>query len=459
MKSQKKTIIIILSIFTILAIATTAIAIYFTNQTKTETQIASNENIMQNTQETETVQKLPNETNLTVLPTNTYNQNQLKVEYYYSVNGKIKKEDELSEDEIDEISEDYVSAAYIQINGLKNKNVENKINNEIKAKYTELSKKYKTIQMQETGNFADMLSIYIEAADSDEEYKQYGLNFRLDTGEHIKFEDLFINSAPIKNILTTAAQKRLAMSMGAEQIDTIANAKDVDYTNLENKLFEMMQHYEHDEEKQFYISPDEINIMLDSPTVTIKLFDIYDQIAMYKRYLSPVSLYENDNIKYKGLFAFTDRTYNFNSKDIYYYQFGKVTDNLFVDIAIKDYKDKSEKVKKEYVSNIKSILEKVKNMAEKNKDNKFIYVCMDDRGEYDIEKNYNDQELLNYIASTNREYTSSPDGSEISASSYSNADDKITKNYYYYNGNFIEEEEYENLTQEEEYDESEEYEE
>ena len=107
-----------------------------------------------------------------------------------------------------------IEASFIQIDGLKNKNVENKINNEIKRtieKIIEDEKKanpeYKSIRVIAEyvhSNSADLISISLSQVTriSDDEYIhdnfKDSLNFRLDTGEKLKFEDLFTPDANIK---------------------------------------------------------------------------------------------------------------------------------------------------------------------------------------------------------------------------------------------------------------------
>ena len=105
-----------------------------------------------------------------------------------------------------------------EISGLKNKQIQNKINSEIENVLDELINKNEIndkqiesifISANVDGNFSDVISvsIYKTIYFSEEKYEftENGVSFRLDTGEKIKFSDLFTEDASIKNIISQSA--------------------------------------------------------------------------------------------------------------------------------------------------------------------------------------------------------------------------------------------------------------
>ena len=171
-KKLKKTIIGLI-IFTIVAVSTTAILIIEKNKP---------ENI------TPDIPKENSEKEIGTKRNQKYNQNDLEI---------IRKN-------VDGIVE-YNS---IRISGLKNKEIENKINNEIAQTEEEFvnllsnfeTDKHRYINEYVAANFSNILSISMEASSygsSDSIEKKKYLNYDLTTGNKIELKDLFLPNADI----------------------------------------------------------------------------------------------------------------------------------------------------------------------------------------------------------------------------------------------------------------------
>ena len=113
-----------------------------------------------------------------------------------------------------------VKVTYIQVSGLKNEEVQESINTQIKERINKIvdsnnfknnsdNSAYITCSVQ--SNFSDVLSIKVFARFKEGFNKSYGLNFRLDNGEKIKLNDLFVYNAPKKNIITKSAYRSFAL--------------------------------------------------------------------------------------------------------------------------------------------------------------------------------------------------------------------------------------------------------
>ena len=144
---------------------------------------------------------------------------------------------------------------YAQISGLKDKDMESRINTLLKNKALEKMYKYLDdpnvmrvdVDTYVYGNFSNLLSIEVFTSltlpdkdeygyhlyDSDVEY----FNFRLDTGEQIKFKDLFVEGTSIKSILSQAIYRELAWNYMAVDDEFNEDLTNTDYSEIETKVF------------------------------------------------------------------------------------------------------------------------------------------------------------------------------------------------------------------------------
>lgn len=277
-----------------------------------------------------------------------------------------------------------VEIRYYQISGLKNKGVENKINKEIeqlalncyKDKVKNLNEVVNIqISMWEASNFADTisfeLSYYAKIDNDDDDFYQgtQGLNYDLNTGEKITIDKVFTSDAPIENVLRKSAYYSLIENHVEESL--AGDLTVLDYGNIEDDIAEIIYAYKSGKITEFYYTPREIYMFHDDRTITIDMKDYSEYIAIYNRYLSKESLYENDNIGIKNIYTLARRY-----KDVFYYENYQNENNYFIDISIDFQSAESDEFAKKIVDDkiveIEKEIEKVKQKVAQNPDNFYI---------------------------------------------------------------------------------------
>ncbi|MBQ2835254.1 MAG: hypothetical protein IJE68_00225 [Clostridia bacterium] len=355
-KTTKAKVIFVL-VFSIICIITTILLVLYKN---IEIEEISNTDVIQ-----ETSDKVKEKDVLGIDLEGTYNQNDLVIE-----EASVTKEN--------------VEIRYFQISGLKNKIIENKINKEIehialnwyKEEITNLNEVINVyVSMWNSANFADTISFNINYVakidDNDDGFYQgfKGINYDLNSGEKITIDKMFTSDAPIENILRQAAYYDIASSKTEDNLagDLVVS----DYGEIEDEIFEIINSYKKGEITDFYYSPQAIYLVYqdNEKTLSIEMEDYAEYIAIYNRYLSKESLYENNNVGMKNLYTLSNRY-----KDIYYYQNYQKADNYFIEISI-DFQSTQDdqfakKLVQDKISAIESEIEKVKQKGIENP-NKF----------------------------------------------------------------------------------------
>lgn len=205
---------------------------------------------------------------------------------------------------------------YDQISGLKNATIENKINEEIKR--TAMSFKSKLLENPDfdrisisayvLGNFSDVLSVQVSYSltnsSNDYKYDFSGLNYRLDTGERLKFSDLFMKNTSIKHIVGQAIYEACAWEHAYNNEDFGgANFDNTDYGYIENQTFKLMAEYNRNSNIDFHFSEKEIYIKIKEYQIPIKMKNYYEDIAIYTAFRKD-NLYLNKNIQ-RDFYAFS----------------------------------------------------------------------------------------------------------------------------------------------------------
>lgn len=212
-----------------------------------------------------------------------------------------------------------ISINYFQISGLKDKEIENKINKLIEEKITNLlpPEEVKSdeisriiINLWDYGNYSNLLSSYInkyiEYTDGTSKDIQYGMNINLITGEEIAFEDLFTPDASIKNIITQSAYNSICKNIKAEFFDTgtfILEDEIVDYSQVENLSCKVLKEVETNSEKNFYFTNFSIYLITSLGNIEIAMIDFYEYINIFNIARSEESLYENGD-KQENIYVF-----------------------------------------------------------------------------------------------------------------------------------------------------------
>lgn len=346
-----------------------------------------------------------------------FNYNDLTVSNYYEIDGVVTQE-----------SSNPTSSIYqlIKIEGLKDKEIENKINEEIKNTVYEKAKidssGKKTCYARVDGNFSNILSITVYTYEGNK-MNSYGLNYDLNTGDKIPFENIFTKSTPILSIITEAAAQVKAWKIEEGAIGNVTGEeymnKVAEYYNMENRdtseyedlLFKVANKYnEVKGDVQYTVSPTRItiyNILPDELAsehnannfVRIPMYKYEEYIAIYKRYAG-TDIFEKSDIALKNVSPFTmPAGYNWTAGIAQNLVYGDIADNVFVDVAETQYRfnwdENLQKASDLAKINITNKINEIKNNVSIDKENGYVI-----QGSYNTtyqQSYYRDQETQKYL--------------------------------------------------------------
>ena len=344
---KKKSFIFKYVIFVIILVLLTAGACYYTIKVRNKTEaVEVPEEIIE---EETTTAKQKAEDSIYAINSyqETYNENSIKVEKLFYLDG--------------ETYSDYPgenAATIIQISGLKDKNIENEINNKLKKAVENWEDKSNSPSSYVIGNFSNVLSVEISSFNYErKESPVKTFNIDLNTGDEIPFEKVFVSSAPVKSMLIEGLYNSLSWNnkrkdYNEETWELDYNMDNVDTSDYEDKSLLVARKYDKIKDNiQFTISPRGITIynLLDKDFVDnefyyysnigIAFYKYKEEIAIYKRYLSKESLFEDDSIGMKNVIVFTNPYDRESFKSIYY---GKLNEHIFLEEAKASFRDSQE---------------------------------------------------------------------------------------------------------------------
>lgn len=301
------------------------------------------------------------------------------------------------------VSKEKAEIQYYQIEGLKNKTIQDSINKDLervalnwyKDEIKDFDKAINvSVGMYNFANFANTLSFeiyYVAKIDDDGDgfYKgSKGLNYDLTTGEQIRIDKLFTSDAPIEDILRQSAyysliQRNLEDNLAGDLI--VSN-----YGDIEDDIAEVINAYKNDKITKFHFSPKYIYIYYDGENfIGIEMIKHAEFMAIYSRYLTSESIYETNDVGLKNLYTLSER----NIVDFRHIIYEKGS-NYFIDINLNNYDGEenefSPDLKKQKIEKIEKEIEKMKNLADKNTDKFYILnycIEMSTTYEFSIEQN------------------------------------------------------------------------
>ena len=384
---ETRNMIIFLSIFAIICIGITVICILKNKKNVSlnqNTQIvdSKNQNSNNNSDDTPGISSIQD----------TYYENYLKIINVNFTDGTKKSDGKYQ-----------VEGNYIQIDGLKDVELQQKINDYIKDKIMNLYDKnstseYINIYTNCTANFANVLSISSYKYDENN-LKNIGINIDLSTGNEIKFNDLFKKDAGIKSIISKCAYDSLIVEAtsggdGSSIIDEPDMTKNSEndnfefetekekqeraqkYAEIEDKVFEILSNYNSNNELEYSFSSRCIYIYKDNSIITIPMKKYYEQIAIYNRFKGNTNIYDGkyenqDIIENKKIPVFApENSMNVHADidmsdgpvNIVYTNIQRKSDNLMYAIVMQGYIEEND-----YNS---EIMEKAKNLAKEELEKK-----------------------------------------------------------------------------------------
>ncbi len=320
----------------------------------------------------ETNKKKANDTYLGIKLGDTYNQNDLSY--------KTICYDDGNEREIENSYFDYCRGiSYLRFEGLKNKTVLNKINEEIKNKVYDLKENYSSVGVNINSNFSNILSIVIYYQNENNSNYLY-LNYDLNTGDKLKFLDLFTSDTPINSIIAESAYENLAWSSAFNDEDGYtsgsADMNDIDTKEYEDEILKIVNKFQTQKDNlNFSINTNSILIYnLTDTALKIEYRDYKEYIALFKRYAVNTSLYEQNDVGLKNIFIMTTPFTTINTqsnnripKESIY---GFLTDNFYADVTLYDKYDNinSAEINKKVTQDVNSKLEEMVSSLKKASD-------------------------------------------------------------------------------------------
>lgn len=347
-KHPTRNMIIFMILFTVICVGITVFLILKSHGT---TDITDIKNIVEETIKKDDETVAPDGLGLESL-NETYKENPIKVTY---VNMRENTSSELQNE-----------CHYVKIDGLANEEIEQLINTRIKEEFMSVYNKHKGEKNQYVvlncyANFGNVMSFYMTYQDDDNSITK-GFNYNLATGEELKFNDLFTNTAPIKNILSNAIYSSLSENMVDGQIigdsSTYADYEESQFDNTEgnqriNKeladaedtAFKMLSFYNNGGEFNYYFSPRQIYIEWNGNRISIPMYRYYNQIAIYNRYKDNSNIYdgqfnnldviENNSIPVLCSVNDVNVVVDFNRSEpvfVNYFNISKISDNMIVSV-------------------------------------------------------------------------------------------------------------------------------
>ncbi len=280
---------------------------------------------------------------------------------------------------------------YLAIKGLKNKDVENKVNVKISDEMTKWYSNddlknedidYINISATLTGNYANTISLYINKttkyiSSADERTYTKLLNLDLNTAEELEFEDIFLPGVSIKNIISQVVYDNLVNKYAMIDLDGNGsvdayeeNMNKVNMKDIEEKVYTAVRVYNENGVKYFYFNGSMVRFELDKAWYTMNIWEYYDKIAIYKRFTLEKDIFDGTHKKNAENFV----CQNINEND----EGETIIDNLIcIRIQKEDLKNKSQYYidkYNEYASNTDRIIEILKKQANDNKGQVIVFL-------------------------------------------------------------------------------------
>lgn len=391
-KNPNKRFIIGYIIFALILLIITGLAIYFTIDNMNKK--SSNEIGEQITSKVDIAKTIAEDSKYAIKSYDeTYNENPITITEYYDIDGEIITSRQWDDER------KYIN--FIQIEGLKDKKIQSKINDKLKEKSYSF-KESNNIFCNVTANFANILSVSI----SDDTGKTETLNINLNTGENIPFEKVFVSSAPLNSLLSEGLYKKLAWDSLWEKNRNINNGEEIedtfdmdktDTSAYEDKFLMLLNNYKKQNGNiKYNIFPSQVYIygLIDEKiskeeygdSINIDFIDHIEDIAIYKRYLSSNSIYEDDSLGNKNIVVLVRNIEA--ERFLKNLMHEKIKDNIFMEEAMMYNSDDVDASILSKIENyIKRTLEDPKKEELKNKTDKNTGLFF--QQEYTINKNDN----------------------------------------------------------------------
>ncbi len=195
---------------------------------------------------------------------------------------------------------------YVQIDGLKDEAVENKINTDIREKMsavaTELFSKYVVTDYYSgcsiMGNFANVLSIsaYVQVSINDWEEthgETIALNYNLLDGNKITINDVFSLKLKLENVLVDELYESIVLEYSEFDDDYGNLTVSEDAEDIEEIVYSIISNYQRGKEISFYITPQKVAVKAGIwSEANIYFSDYIEYVTIYDKYMSNTDIFD-----------------------------------------------------------------------------------------------------------------------------------------------------------------------
>ena len=255
--------------------------------------------------------------------------------YYYQISGLIDKDSENTVNQkLKDSALEYGQKAYTLIsNGIKEEKFKDG------SVYTSKDAEYETLTAWKAyfdqcilASFSNVISV---ASGSflnykDENYsnsRQYDIykNLDLRTGNDIEFASLFASNIDTYTLARKMFYKALPIEdsytydveywresnrdneSSGDEDDRLAHSSNQMYMEVDvSKVYKMMLRFEHSEKLNFFFTASQFGISIDNNLFVKQFSDLLGNVAIYNRFLSDESIFENNDLTIKNLEAYQD---------------------------------------------------------------------------------------------------------------------------------------------------------
>ena len=415
-KKFKKFYIIFIVVLLLITIIATYITIKYIDNSSNQNNENKEEKTEIPTEETKEIVKKKAEDEKYGLKkySETYSENDLILNEYIDIGGNVKLRKDIPDVIIKENN-----IEFIQIDGLKDKQVQSAVNDLLRKKAYSFGNN-KRVNTEVTANFSNVLSATIACLDGSGAIQNVEyLNIDLSTGDEIPFEDIFVSSASINSILSEGMYKTLAWetkvkNTNEENWEDDFDISKEDTSDFEDKSLLLAKNYKKKKGSVKYaLYFDKIyvygllNGIVDKDQekcIKIDFVDHLENIAIYKRYLTKESLFENSNIGLKDIIVCEyPKTYSAqNPESQMPLNIGFVSDNVYMEDFFECYIGEKN-VNKKISDYLKNVSNDTKNSLKNNSGKGLIF----QRTMYlnqNIEKTFYEVELIEVQATCDIEY-------------------------------------------------------
>ena len=323
----------------------------------------------------------------------TYDINPIKFVYNYDIDGNISTNDAPDSNHTYRIQ-------FLQIEGLKNKDIQYSINEKLKQKAYALGFNDNNVNCMVTANYSNILSVLLYSGSQIDT-----LNVDLSTGNEIHLSDVFVSSTTLNSYLENAFYKTLLWSNISTQsqqiVDNILDISKIDTSSYEDKLIQLINNYSNNADTtKFNITENSVNVYglinkdminvdnVENYSLNINLIDCANEVAIYKRYLKNSNIYENTSLGLNNTIVFTKSIASEpNTQRINY---GKIEDNIFIEENLYEPDEKPENIDTSVVTTyIKNISEDLRNnLKNQTSNNKGTFYQRAYNHNYDAENSF-----------------------------------------------------------------------